>query len=182
MFSRIGPQALPGTAFHGIIPEIPQQKKPLILAINTHFLFFSYLFCPLASCVPVLGIHALTSTALSWQEELNSSLKLHFLLIPRLAAKIRSQMWFSHMAAKWLGFCASGPVSYCLLPETGDWKGSSASQRYLASFRTALNVQFLTRLNSTWTTAVEEGECGAGGENYTRIFFCLLKFQGVKKH
>lgn len=174
MFSRIGPQALPGTAFHGIIPEIPQQKKPLILAINTWcFLFLSYFFCPLASCVPILGIHALTSTALSWQEELKSSLKLHFLLIPRLAAKICSQTWFSHMAAKWLDFCASGPVSYCLLAETGDWKGSSASQRYLASFRTALIVQFLTRLSAAWTTAAEEGEWGAGGENYTGIFFYL---------
>lgn len=70
MFSRIGPQALPGTAFQGIIPEIPQQKKPLILAINTHFLFLSPLFRPPASCVPILGIRTLTSRALSWQEEL----------------------------------------------------------------------------------------------------------------
>lgn len=73
MFSRIGPQALPGTAFHGIIPEIGQQKESLILGISTHFLFLSHLILPLASCVPILGIHTLTSTALNWQEELTRS-------------------------------------------------------------------------------------------------------------
>lgn len=73
MFSRIGPQALPGTAFHGIIPEIAQQKKSLILGIEARFLFLSHLILPLASCVPILDIHTLTSTALNWQEELTHS-------------------------------------------------------------------------------------------------------------
>lgn len=103
MFSRMGPQALPGTAFQGIIPEIPQQKKPLILAMNTRFLFLSHLFHPLASCVAILGTRTLTSTAFESAGGIKTTRSsCAFLPIPRLPAKTCSQMWFSHMAAKWL--------------------------------------------------------------------------------
>lgn len=117
MFSRIGPQALPGTAFQGIIPEIPQQKKPLILAMNTRFLFPSHLSHPLASCVPILGTGTLTRTAFELAGGIkttrsNCAFSLFRGFLPRRVLRCGFPIWQPN---GWLGFCTSGPVTRCLL-------------------------------------------------------------------
>lgn len=147
MFSKIGPQALPGTAFQGIIPEIPQQKKPLILAINTRFLFLSHLSHPLASCVPILGIRALTSTALSWQEELKQLARV--VLSPCTAARCQGVfsdvlLPYGSQMVGWV-FCTPGPVTHCLLPHSA-LKGIICISGVLGTLQGSARA--LTRLSS----------------------------------